>query len=94
MRHRPWQIRVAVAFRDPALVTRFERYLKSGSGRAFAQRHFDGAREEILFIVAALFTEWRRPPRFRDRNAVFGGADIGDSGSARRRGDSHVFRGK
>lgn len=40
VRHRPWQIRVAVAFRDPALATRFERYLKSGSGRAFAQRHF------------------------------------------------------
>lgn len=40
VRHRPWQIRVAVAFRDPALATRFERYLKSGSGRAFAKRHF------------------------------------------------------
>jgi predicted GIY-YIG superfamily endonuclease len=38
--HRPWHIRVAVAFRDPILATRFERYLKSGSGRAFAKRHF------------------------------------------------------
>ena len=51
---------------------------------------FDGARKEILFIATAPFTEWHRPPRFRDRDAVFGGAAIGDSDSARRREDSQV----
>src|SRR5690242_11722585 len=37
--HRPWHVIVAVEFPDEAV--RFERYLKSGSGRAFAKRHFD-----------------------------------------------------
>ena len=36
---RPWAIRVAIAFRDPVRAAAFERYLKSGSGRAFAIRH-------------------------------------------------------
>ncbi|MFO1459862.1 MAG: GIY-YIG nuclease family protein [Verrucomicrobiota bacterium] len=36
---RPWEIRVAVAFRDPARAAALEHYLKSGSGRAFAIRH-------------------------------------------------------
>ena len=31
----PWAIRSAVAFRDRYQALRFERYLKSGSGRAF-----------------------------------------------------------
>lgn len=37
---RPWRIVVAIAFRDRARAVAFERYLKSGSGTAFAQRHF------------------------------------------------------
>jgi predicted GIY-YIG superfamily endonuclease len=37
---RPWQIETAVAFRSEEKARTFERYLKSGSGRAFAQRHF------------------------------------------------------
>ena len=39
-KHRPWKLVVAVHFADNAKATRFERYLKSGSGRAFAKRHF------------------------------------------------------
>lgn len=39
-RGRPWGIRVAIAFRDPVRAAKFEQYLKSGSGRAFAIRHF------------------------------------------------------
>jgi predicted GIY-YIG superfamily endonuclease len=35
----PWEIRTAVAFRDRERAIAFERYLKSGSGRAFAARH-------------------------------------------------------
>ncbi|HAM73885.1 MAG TPA: excinuclease ABC subunit C [Verrucomicrobiales bacterium] len=36
---RPWQIRSATAFRSPTRARAFERYLKSGSGRAFLHRH-------------------------------------------------------
>ena len=36
---RPWGIDVLVAFRDEARALKFERYLKSGSGVAFAKRH-------------------------------------------------------
>jgi len=38
---RPWQLHVAFEFPDQSRAIRFERYLKSGSGRAFAKRHFD-----------------------------------------------------
>jgi predicted GIY-YIG superfamily endonuclease len=37
---RPWQIKNAFAFRDPAKARAFETYLKSASGRAFAKKHF------------------------------------------------------
>ena len=37
---RPWQLLVAVDFSDERTAVAFERYLKSGSGRAFARRHF------------------------------------------------------
>lgn len=40
-RHRPWQLHVVVVFPDESRAIRFERYLKSGSGREFAKRHFD-----------------------------------------------------
>jgi putative endonuclease len=40
-RHRPWQLHVTIAFPDGARAARFESYLKSGSGRAFAKRHFE-----------------------------------------------------
>ena len=36
---RPWRIVAAVALRDAARADAFERYLKSGSGSAFARRH-------------------------------------------------------
>ena len=38
--HRPWELRVSVGFADEQKARQFERYLKSGSGRAFAARHF------------------------------------------------------
>jgi predicted GIY-YIG superfamily endonuclease len=38
-KYRPWRIRTYVAFSDAALATAFEKYLKSGSGRAFAKTH-------------------------------------------------------
>ncbi len=36
----PWKIPVAVAFNDRKKASEFEIYLKTHSGRAFAQRHF------------------------------------------------------
>ena len=36
----PWALEVAVQFKDQAKADRFEMYLKSGSGHAFAKRHF------------------------------------------------------
>lgn len=36
----PWQIRSATAFRSRERASAFERYLKSGSGRAFLKRYF------------------------------------------------------
>lgn len=38
-RERPWHLDVLIEFADEARAARFERYLKSGSGVAFAQRH-------------------------------------------------------
>ncbi len=39
-KHRPWKLTVSIAFDDSGKATAFERYLKSGSGRAFAKKHF------------------------------------------------------
>jgi predicted GIY-YIG superfamily endonuclease len=38
--YRPWRIAVAIEFPTEERALRFEKYLKSGSGRAFARRHF------------------------------------------------------
>jgi len=38
--NRPWQLVAAIEFSNTDSAVRFERYLKSGSGRAFAKRHF------------------------------------------------------
>ena len=39
-KHRPWYVIVALEFRTEEAALHFERYLKTGSGRAFAKRHF------------------------------------------------------
>lgn len=39
-KHRPWELVVSIEFADQQRAVRFEKYLKSGSGRAFAKRHF------------------------------------------------------
>ena len=40
VRNRPWKLVVSLEFVDTTSAWRFERYLKTGSGRAFAKRHF------------------------------------------------------
>jgi putative endonuclease len=36
---RPWKLKTYIAFTDQAKAGAFERYLKSGSGHAFARKH-------------------------------------------------------
>jgi len=38
-KYRPWELVTYVAFTDAELARAFERYIKSGSGHAFARRH-------------------------------------------------------
>ena len=40
-KYRPWRLAVSIEFEATAPAAEFERYLKSGSGRAFAKRHFE-----------------------------------------------------
>ncbi len=37
---RPWQCEVLIWFKDSERAIAFESYLKNGSGRVFAERHF------------------------------------------------------
>lgn len=37
--YRPWSVLVSIEFRTERDARRFEKYLKTGSGRAFAKRH-------------------------------------------------------
>ncbi|QDM14705.1 GIY-YIG nuclease family protein [Tardiphaga sp. vice352] len=37
-KYRPWRIKTYIAFSDEKQAFAFERYLKSGSGRAFAKK--------------------------------------------------------
>ena len=39
-KYRPWLIETAVSFRRREKAVAFETYLKTGSGREFARRHF------------------------------------------------------
>lgn len=41
VRWKPWAADVCIEFRTEELAVRFEKYLKSGSGHAFAKRHFE-----------------------------------------------------
>ena len=38
--YRPWRLVVSIRFEDDDRAAAFEQYLKSGSGHAFAERHF------------------------------------------------------
>ena len=42
IQHRPCRVLVTIEFPCESAAARFEKYLKSGSGRAFAKRHFGG----------------------------------------------------
>ena len=38
--YKPWKLEMYIAFESEDKARAFERYLKSGSGHAFAERHF------------------------------------------------------
>ncbi len=40
LRYKPWSMEVYFAFKEETRAVEFEKYLKSGSGRTFAKRHF------------------------------------------------------
>ena len=40
-KHGPWKIKSYFAFQEKETGLRFEKYLKTGSGREFARRHFE-----------------------------------------------------
>lgn len=39
-KYRPWRVVLALVFAEDNKAIAFERYLKTGSGRAFATKHF------------------------------------------------------
>ncbi len=39
-KYRPWELLAFIAFADETKAVSFEKYLKSGSGRAFANKRF------------------------------------------------------
>ncbi len=45
-RAKPWRLLVSLEFAEEKTAARFERYLKSGAGRAFALRHFSPVDDE------------------------------------------------
>jgi putative endonuclease len=52
VRHRPWSLVVLLEFADVKNALRFERYLKTGSGRAFSKRHFGAAPGDLSGTAA------------------------------------------
>jgi hypothetical protein len=44
--HRPWSVVVSLEFPTQKQAVIFEKYLESGSGRAFAKRHFGGDKRD------------------------------------------------
>jgi predicted GIY-YIG superfamily endonuclease len=47
---KPWCIDVTIEFRTERMALRFEKYLKSGAGHAFANRHLADERGELEFV--------------------------------------------
>jgi putative endonuclease len=57
-KHRPWRIQTAIAFGSEVKARAFEKYLKTGSGREFAQCHFDP--QKVFGVVASFCKNARR----------------------------------
>ncbi len=48
-RHKPWEVVSYFAFKEKDIAFKFEKYLKTGSGRAFSKKHF------ILFPIGLFY---------------------------------------
>jgi putative endonuclease len=53
--NRPWSLVVSMEFPSEQEAVRFEKYLKSGSGRALARRHFGLLKKGCEFEIRGLF---------------------------------------
>ena len=60
---RPWSLVVALEFADARLAGRFERYLKTGSGRAFAKRHLGLSHNRSSPSLLDAVSRMQRRPR-------------------------------
>jgi putative endonuclease len=58
--HRPWSLVVSMEFRNERQAARFEKYLKSGSGRAFTKRHFGAVGNDLTTDETEAETEVAR----------------------------------
>ena len=47
---RPWDVDVIIEFRTERQAVRFEKYLKSGAGHAFANSHLADVKGELEFV--------------------------------------------
>jgi predicted GIY-YIG superfamily endonuclease len=52
--NRPWSLVVSMHFTTEREAVRFEKYLKSGSGRAFAKRHFATGTSGVLALTVPI----------------------------------------
>ena len=48
---KPWELVTYIAFSDSSKAHKFERYLKSGSGRAFAKKHLSREERSVPLVV-------------------------------------------
>jgi len=46
----PWGVDVTIEFRTERIALRFEKYLKSGAGHAFANQHLADAPSELKVV--------------------------------------------
>ena len=60
--HRPWSLVVSIEFQTEREAVRFEKYLKSGSGRAFAKRHFGGGKPGTARDLSRSLRYFALPP--------------------------------
>src|SRR5215831_9538439 len=84
---RPWSLVVAMEFSSERDAVTFEKYLKSGSGRAFAKRHFSALGLRSRPVLGTIRS--RRKDAHEDANesgsTADAGADDGPRAGQRRR---------
>lgn len=59
-KYKSWRIKTYIAFSDEFLAEEFEKYLKSGSGREFAKRHFRSRQVRLRFFIPSLMLRHKK----------------------------------